>query len=159
MKRPKFTAFFDGCCEPVNPGGTASFGAVVFKDDKRVWECSRIFDSKKGRKKETSNNVAEYAGFISILDYFIRHNATGERITVYGDSMLVIRQMFDFPGEQRWRIRKGLYVPLAEEAKHKRRPFKNMIGVWIPRDENGIADELSKAKLRKAGVEFRIQPE
>ena len=31
--------------------------------------------------------------------------------------------------------------------------------VWIPRDKNDIADELSKAELKKAGVEFRIQPE
>ncbi len=26
---PKLIAFFDGACEPVNPGGTASYGVVV----------------------------------------------------------------------------------------------------------------------------------
>ena len=61
-------AFFDGCCEPTNPGGTASFGAVVFRDGVRVWECSRLFRPAKGRESETSNNVAEYGGFLAILD-------------------------------------------------------------------------------------------
>jgi len=26
---PKLIAFIDGACEPVNPGGTASYGVVV----------------------------------------------------------------------------------------------------------------------------------
>jgi hypothetical protein len=40
---PKIFMGFDGCCEPVNPGGTASYGAVVFMDGKRVWDCSELF--------------------------------------------------------------------------------------------------------------------
>jgi len=146
-------AYFDGACEPKNPGGTASFGAVVFKDGKRVWDCSRLFVPQKGRELETSNNVAEYCGFIAILDWLNLQGWTAEAVIVYGDSKLVIEQMFGH-----WRIKKGFYVPLAWEAKQKLRNFKRLRGCWIPREENGIADELSKAELLKAGVEFRIQP-
>jgi ribonuclease HI len=147
------TAYFDGCCEPINPGGTASFGAVIFVNDKRVKDISQIFYPVRGREKETSNNVAEYSGFISLLEYFISEKLTGEKISVYGDSKLVILQMFG-----RWRIKKGFYVPLAKKAKILLKNFTKIKGFWIPREENSIADELSKAQLLKAGIEFKIQP-
>jgi hypothetical protein len=68
---------------------------------------------------------------------------------------LVIEQM-----SGRWRILKGAYVPLALRAKQLLMAFSpKPTLLWIPRDQNGIADELSKAKLKKAGVEFRIQRE
>lgn len=35
----------------------------------------------------------------------------------------------------------------------------NCKGYWIPRELNARADDLSKAELRRLGVEFRIQPE
>src|SRR6185437_8524734 len=91
--KKKIKAYFDGCCEPVNPGGTASFGAVVFISDKRAWECSKIFYPTKGKEKETSNNVAEYCGFISILEYLLENQLHNENIEIFGDSKLVIEQM------------------------------------------------------------------
>lgn len=146
-------AYFDGCCEPINPGGTASFGAVIFVDGKRVWECSRLFIPKSGKEKETSNNVAEYSGFKAILDWILEQNAQNEKIVICGDSNLVIQQMFGT-----WRIKQGYYVRIALQCEKLLERFPQIEGHWIPREENGIADELSKAELVKAGVEFRIQP-
>lgn len=152
--KPKFVAYFDGCCEPINPGGTAGFGAVVFENTKRVWECSKVFIPINGREKETSNNVAEYAAFNAILDYFIERGLADENILVHGDSKLVIEQCFG-----RWKIKGGFYAPLAREAKEKVKKFKSLHGKWISREENSIADELSKGEVKRAGVHFRIQPE
>jgi ribonuclease HI len=154
IDKMKLTAFFDGCCEPTNPGGTASYGAVIFKDKERIWECSEVFIPVKGKEKETSNNVAEYSGFIAILEYLLDNELHAQSIKIYGDSKLVIEQM---KGE--WRIIKGFYKPLAYKAKDLVKKFKKLSLIWIPREENDIADELSKAELKKAGVEFRIQPE
>ena len=75
------------------------------------------------------------------------------QIIVYGDSKLVIEQMFGS-----WKIRKGAYVPLALAAQRLLRQFKNIKGRWIPREKNEIADELSKSALVREGVPFRIQP-
>jgi ribonuclease HI len=150
----KIKAYFDGCCEPVNPGGTASYGAVVFINDVRIWDCSKIFYPVKGKEKETSNNVAEYSGFIAILEYLIENELEGSQITIYGDSKLVIEQM-----KGNWRMVKGFYLPFAKRAKELVRNFKKLKLVWIPREQNSIADELSKAELLKAGVKFMIQPE
>lgn len=157
----KITAYFDGCCEPKNPGGTASFGAVIFVDAQRVWECSQIFFPEKGREKETSNNVAEYSGFIAILNWLIEKGYKEEAIQIFGDSNLVICQMF---GDSKrngklWKIKKGFYKPLAHEAQEILKQFSNIRGEWIPREENSVADELSKAELIKAGIQFKIQPE
>ena len=148
----KIIAYFDGCCEPKNPGGTASYGAVIFIDGRRIWEASKIFYPRKGKERETSNNVAEYSGFIAILEYLLEHKIT-DPVQVYGDSNLVIQQMFGC-----WRIKRGFYVPLAQKAKNLLKNLPHVKGRWIPREENSIADELSKAELIKAGIEFKIQP-
>jgi ribonuclease HI len=157
-----YTCFFDGCCEPVNPGGTAGFGAVIFSGrDQRVWEHSGIVEASP----TTSNNVAEYLAVNALLDWFVQRGEQGRQIFVYGDSKLVVEQLWG-----RWKIHGidtklppdkplGRYAPHAAQARETLKGFRNCSGFWIPRAENAIADDLSKAHLRAAGVEFRIQPE
>jgi len=65
-----YAAYFDGACEP-NPGGTATYGAVILHDRDRVWACSEVFCPEPGRERQTSNNVAEYSGFLAVLRWFI----------------------------------------------------------------------------------------
>jgi ribonuclease HI len=144
--------FFDGACEPINPGGTAAYGAVIIKDGHRIWEQSKIFYPKKGCEKETSNNLAKYSGFKAILDYLLASGLQLEPIEILGDSNLLIQQMFG-----RWKIRSGYYVPIALACRDLLKQFPQIRGQWIPREENSIADELSKAQLVKARVKFRIQ--
>lgn len=146
-------AWFDGCCEPVNPGGIASFGAIIFNEEQKIWECSQIFYPQKGKEKETSNNVAEYSGFLAILEYLLENKLEKQEIQIYGDSNLVIQQMFGT-----WKMHKGFYIPIALKAEKLLKKFKNINGDWIPREQNGLANELSKAELIKAGIEFKIQP-
>lgn len=158
MNNRLIKGYFDGCCEPINPGGTASYGAVIYEGEKRIWEKSDIFVPKPGQKTMTSNNVAEYLAFTAILEYLLSCGMMKRPILIFGDSKLVINQML--PGSaKRWKIRAGHYVPFAHRARKLVRRFKNIEGQWISRDLNDIADELSKRELRKAGVEFRIQPE
>lgn len=147
-------AYFDGCCEPVNPGGTAAYGVVILKNRQKIWETSKVFVPRAGREKETSNNVAEYSGFKAVLDYLVAHDMAKAQVIVYGDSKLVIMQMFG-----NWRIKFGYYVPIAQTCKAMLKQFPYITGKWIPREQNFLADELSKAQLRRAGVSFRIQPE
>jgi ribonuclease HI len=148
------TAYFDGACEPVNPGGTASYGVVVYLDEKMIWRDSKLFVPIKGREKETSNNVAEYSGFKAILEFLLREGFQESEICIYGDSQLVINQMFGS-----WRILNGFYVPIAEECKKLLGEFKHLSGKWLPREENTFADLLSKDCLKGAGVKLRIQRE
>jgi len=142
-------AYFDGACEPINPGGTASYGAVIYEDDEKVWECSEIY----GTGKLMSNNVAEYAALIAVLEWFIEHDLCALEIIVRGDSKLVIEQMFGS-----WKIKSGLYTELAHKARELLTKFAKIQGEWIPRDRNEVADRLSKEALKRAGVKLRLQP-
>jgi ribonuclease HI len=147
-----YEAYFNGACGPVNPGGTATYGAAIFQDGNRVWECSEVFCPDPGHERKTTNNVAEYSG---LLAYSIGSDQrlVDAEIIVYGDSKLGIEQMFGS-----WKISKGAYVPMALAAEQMLRRFKNINGRWIPRSKNKIADKLSKAALVRAGVSLRIQP-
>jgi hypothetical protein len=60
--------YFDGLCQPVNPGGTACFAFIVKKDD-------NIIHSEYGLAAHNStNNVAEYTGIIKALEWLITNN-------------------------------------------------------------------------------------
>lgn len=146
----KIEAWFDGCCEPRNPGGHAGYGAVVMRGQDRLWEFSGYIPASP----TTSNNVGEYSAFIAILEWLKSQDLNRQPIIIRGDSNLVIQQMFGY-----WRIKKGFYVPFAQKAKRLLKEFPNAIGEWIPREKNGLADELSKRELVSRGVEFKIQPE
>lgn len=179
----RFTVFFDGCCEPKNPGGTAGYGAVIF--DRQVPFLDAKRDPYGGRVHEisgmipaaptTSNNIAEYLAIENVIDWFIERGHQQESIHVWGDSRLVICQLWGWPEiGKRWMVhgvdcvgasckqchgKKGLYADAAVRAREKLKTLPRMLGFWFSRDLNGIADELSKAPLKAAGVEFRIQPE
>jgi len=143
-------AYFDGACEPVNPGGTAAYGVLIMQDDDVVFTNSHVVGDGDGM----SNNVAEYCGFIAVLEYLKMQDLYAEEVYVYGDSKLVINQMF---GD--WQIKRGAYKPYALEALRLIRLFSNMSGFWIPREQNAICDELSKAALKREGIQLRIQKE
>lgn len=145
--KTQIIAYFDGACEP-NPGGTAAFGAVVLRDNKPTWHCSELYQPPLGRADETSNNVVEYSGLLAILEYLLDRQLNLFPIVVRGDSKLVIEQMFGT-----WTIRRGLYVSIALKAKSLLNRFPLITGEWIPRERNGVADELSKRELIRAGVE------
>ena len=140
----EYTAWFDGACGPVNPGGTATYGVMVKDQDGTilVWEHGLV-----GKGSAMSNNVAEYAGVLHILKY-LAPRLPG-RVTIHGDSNLVINQL---NGE--WRIRKGLYRSIAIETKEL---LASLHGLgwqvslyWIPREQNEECDALSK-KIGHAG--------
>src|SRR5438270_9253305 len=93
-KKPKYVAYFAGACEPRNPGGTATYGAVIYKDDKVVWNSSEIYRTEPGHERETSNHVAEYQAFLELMKWFSDQALLQADITFKGHSQLVIGQMF-----------------------------------------------------------------
>ena len=144
----KFIAYFDGCCEPINPGGTMGFGAVVTEAGDIIWRAAGL-SSPDDEHGTTSNNLAEYSGLLALLDYFISAELTECDIEIRGDSKLVIEQMVG-----NWRIGEGIYVPAARQAERLASQFSNLRFLWIPRDKNRRADELSKSELIKAGIQI-----
>ena len=136
----EYFAWFDGACEPINPGGTATFGTIIKDTDGTVLSKER---GMVGKGEAMSNNVAEYAGVRHVLRY-LASRAPG-RATIRGDANLVINQL-----NGRWGIREGLYVPIATET---RQLLADLCALgwqidfcWIPREQNEECDALSKRR-------------
>src|SRR6266446_1988697 len=83
IPNPIYTAFFDGSCAPINPGGTAAYGALILREGEPIWECSKLFYPEQGKERETSNNVSEYCGLLAILGHLLLIGAQHEPIMVY----------------------------------------------------------------------------
>lgn len=126
-----YKLYFDGSMK----GDTLGCGAVViYKGDKRIYQRAvTLLD------RPMSCNVAEYNGLILGLEYLIEEGLTQETITVFGDSQLVIKQMFGH-----WKIKKGLYKSDALMTLHLLKQFSTIHGYWIPREQNEEADKMSK---------------
>ena len=154
LAKDRLKIWIDGACEPINPGGTASYGVVVKHQGKVLFsECKVI-----GEGPAMSNNVAEYSGLIAFLEWYIPLKAgfnTKRRPVIYSDSRLLINQM---DGE--WRALRGLYLPYYKKAKNLiRQNNLDLSFWWVPREQNEEADALSKESLIKAGIQLAIQPQ
>ena len=66
-----YIAYFDGACEPINPGGTASYGALILQAGEPIWMSWELNLPADGH--QTSNNLAEYSGLIALLEWFAEH--------------------------------------------------------------------------------------
>jgi ribonuclease HI len=147
----KYICYFDGACEPTNPGGNMGIGAVILLGDKVIYEHSEYIPSSKMNGK-TSNNIAEYMGLLAIFGYMYRNGLNQNQIDVYGDSKLVVCQM-----NREWKMNKGAYIPYAQRALKALEFFPDIAFAWIPREKNGLADDLSKKGMIQNNCEFRIQ--
>jgi len=142
----RIEAWFDGACEPVNPGGYAGAGALMKIDGEIVWTFAKIV----GSGPTMSNNVAEYAACNEVLSRVATVDGIAQ---IFGDSKLVVMQLLGH-----WKVRGGLYLPYYQQARESFSRVRDRVSLeWIPREENSEADELSKLALKSAGVEFRIQ--
>lgn len=127
------TLWFDGACEPVNPGGHGTYGIVIEQDEQIVHEERGYIGEGEG----ITNNVAEYEALIAGLEH-IRAEYSGASVTVHGDSQLVIRQL---TGE--YAVRSPRLRPLWQDARR----LANQLDVefeWVPREQNEPADALSR---------------
>src|SRR5688572_11261655 len=120
--------YFDGACEPMNPGGNLGIGSLILHDNVEVLKYSGFVEASR----TNSNNVAEYMALEKILMFLKGYDCKEETIFIYGDSMMVINQM-----RGSWRIKHGMYKETALRCKKliaeisKKLEFK-----WIPREVN-----------------------
>ena len=128
-------AYCDGLCEPYNPGGTATYGWVLYNDGVKLAEDCKVVCS--GPK--ATNNVAEYSGIIAVLEYLIENDLTGEKVVIRSDSQLCIYQL-----QGRYRVNAPRIVPKYKKAKELAKRFKELKFEWVPRNQNKEADALSR---------------
>lgn len=145
--------YFDGACEPVNPGGTASYGFVIKQDGKIIAQQSKIVGSGTGM----TNNLAEYHGLLAALKYLTSNQLTRNQLNIYTDSNLVFNMISQNWG---WSKKKTIWRPHKDHPHLKKLLFEALELLekfdyqikWIPREQNSLADSLSKKPLLEAGI-------
>ncbi|MAH21276.1 MAG: ribonuclease H [Thaumarchaeota archaeon] len=137
--------FFDGLCEPRNPGGVATYGFVLYKDN--VYLHSEYGLAAEPWGDNATNNVAEYTGMLKGLEWLVDKNLK-EDLEVFGDSQLVIQQM-----NGKYKLRAAKLRPLHSRAKELSSQFTSITFRWVQREDNREADRL----CREAYKNYRQQ--
>ena len=145
--------YFDGACEPFNPGGTASYGWLIKENGKILAQKGGIIGSGEG----ITNNVGEYTGLIKALEALQRLNVKEGKIEIFGDSDLVCNMVSKKWG---WNEKKTKWIP-HKDSPHLKPLLDRVLGLlagydfeikWVPREQNHEADKLSKRPLIEAGI-------
>jgi ribonuclease HI len=76
----RYILFFDGACEPTNPGGIASFGFLLVANGKDITFGKGVV----GRGRAFTNNVAEYEGLIRGLQIHEQQCKQNDQVQVRG---------------------------------------------------------------------------
>jgi ribonuclease HI len=131
-----FVANVDGASRG-NPG-PASYAVIL-----RGPDGATRFEAGKYIGRAT-NNVAEYYGLITALDYAAAQGI--ERLLVRSDSQLLVRQM-----EGRYKVKSPELRPLYERARKLAHGLTYFAIEHVPREQNREADELANVALDRSG--------
>lgn len=136
----KLKLYFDGSCEPKNPGGIAGYGwRLVDMDGNEV----KSAHAEVCRGPGATNNIAEWAGVTAGLRYLDEQGWTGE-LEICGDSQLVIYQLIG-----KYKVRKETLMPYHSECMGYLKQW-DWTANWIPREENHHCDAMSKTAFRES---------
>lgn len=139
--------YFDGLCQPINPGGIACYAFLVREKEGGLLHSGSGVAGKP-MSPQSTNNVAEYTALIRALEWLDENGYASRRIEVKGDSRLVIKQM---NGE--FKVRSKNIFPLFQKAVVLRKKFREISITWVPREQNSEADKLSERAYNNTLIE------
>ena len=148
LNKERLILYFDGSCEPVNPGGVACCAWRLVGADGGQIACGA---AEICRGPGATNNLAEWHGLLRGLEHFKMHHADfNGRLEILGDSQLVINQL-----NKTWRCRKESLLPLMERC-HTLLEGLDWIAAWICREENTETDRMSRKSYLDATKDKEI---
>ncbi len=131
MKK-KLEIFIDGACQG-NPG-EAAIGVVLNENGKIIKEIAEGIG-------HATNNIAEYAALVRALKEAIQLEA--DELKIHTDSELLYYQVTGH-----YQLRSENLKSYFEEVASLSKAFNNIEIKRIPREENKLADQLSKKTLK-----------
>lgn len=145
---------FDGACEPVNPGGTGTYGFILRGVPGFVEPLA--IGGVAGTGEGMTNNVAEYVGLKRALESLdaVAAIPPDAELVLRGDSQLVVKQV---AGD--WRCNHAHLTALRDAC----RALLTKIGCrwrteWVPREQNTEADALAgEAYERETGHKMPVR--
>lgn len=153
------TIFCDGLCEPRNPGGWACWAWVAYSPKRAQLRSAH---GCLGHGAGMTNNRAEYTAVINALRYALsRIDLLVEReigMAIQSDSQLVINQIAGA-----YRVNQAHLAELRSDVVHLESRFTArgvpITFTWIPREQNTVADALSRKAYQEArGERPELEP-
>ena len=141
--RTLIEVYFDGLCQPVNPGGIACYAFVVKSQGNTIHSSYGI--AAEPFSKDATNNVAEYTALIKALEWLVAKNLYSSAIKIIGDSKLVVSQLNGL-----YKVKSKRILPLYRKARDLKESFKAIKICLVPREENKEADGLTNRAYREA---------
>jgi len=134
--------YFDGLCQPVNPGGIACYAFVVKNEGKTIHSDYGV--AAEPFSKDATNNVAEYTALVKALEWLLTNNLNSGKVEIKSDSQLVVKQL---GGE--YKVKAKRIIPLYRKALLLKSKFSDVEIKWVPREENKEADRLTNKAYNK----------
>jgi ribonuclease HI len=126
------TAFFDGGARG-NPG-PAGYGVYIVDDH------GTVLAELSGSLGVATNNVAEYNGLITALQWAADHDV--KQLAIKGDSLLLIEQM-----RGNYKVKNEGLKPLYLRARMLVMQIGDVTFTHVRREENKDADRLSNVGM------------
>jgi ribonuclease HI len=145
-----WTLWFDGLCEPGNPGGTMAMGFVLAFGNGLEYPGGHAIPATAAN----TNNQAEYLALVGGLRLVIEaaKRSRVDRLQIHGDSMLVVNQLAG-----KWAVRSPVPSRHLADVRQLLAAVPSLAAwdiEWVPREHNEKADALS----RQAYQQFVGQP-
>ena len=156
----RYTIFCDGSAEPRAPQKSYCCCAfVVFKGDVDGSEEMRDLRPAPfykqhgciGRYPDQTSQTAEYRAVIAALKWTAKNLPIDAEVELRTDSQLVQRQI-----SGQYQCNADHLRPLRDEARQILIGLPNLQIVWVPREQNDPADELTKIATIEARNGVRV---
>jgi ribonuclease HI len=135
--------YFDGLCQPINPGGIACFAFLVKSDGRTIH--SEYGLAAEPFSEDSTNNVAEYTALTKALEWLLAHDLHSTKVKIKSDSQLIVNQL---AGD--YKVKAKRILALYREVLHLKSKFQDIQIDWIPRQNNQEADRLTIKAYNRA---------
>lgn len=135
--------YFDGLCQPINPGGISCYAFVVKSDGRTIYSDYGI--AVEPFSKDSTNNVAEYTALVKALEWLLENNLSSTKVEIKSDSQLIVNQL---TGD--YKVKSKRIMSLYKQVLLLKGKFQDIQIKWVPREKNREADRLTNKAYNRA---------
>lgn len=135
--------YFDGLCQPINPGGISCYAFLVKSGGRTIYSDYGI--AVEPFSQDSTNNVAEYTALVKALQWLLEKNLGSTKVEIKSDSQLIVNQL---TGD--YKVKSKRIVSLYKQVLLLKSKFQDIEIMWVPREENRDADRLTNKAYNKA---------
>ncbi len=135
--------YFDGLCQPINPGGISCYAFVVKSDGRTIYSDYGI--AVEPFSKDSTNNVAEYTALVKALEWLLENNLSSTKVEIKSDSQLIVNQL---TGD--YKVKSKRIISLYKQVLLLKGEFQDIQIKWVPREKNREADRLTNKAYNRA---------